>query len=537
MLVVGGRNNNVGETLGLEAYDTETLEWISFSSFPRFRHSCWVHDMWLFSFGGFEHSAPNSPKAEMVKMNLSKILKYSVEVFQETNSEKGSGGAKSAGSISHRSGTGDKSPPPPKSPPTILAPCNRFHLSSNAIIAMSYSPDMPTELQKVVRTFTIDKLPEESKKLTPAYRPVVPPPQICPARQDIVNPFLNHLLRTKEWLVPPAERKFMFKSERIIELVRECQKVLETQPVVIDVKSPVKIFGDLHGQYQDLMRFFDLWRSPTEASNGGDIDSYDYLFLGDYVDRGSHSLETICLLMALKIRYPTQIHLLRGNHEDRWINSAFGFAEECAERLCEDVENPNSVFQVINSVFEWLPLAALIDNKIICLHGGIGSSISSVEDIRKLQRPLDIVHEVTTLEQQMVVDILWSDPTENDEELGVHGNTVRDPTSTGSITRYGPDRVEQFLKQNALKMIVRGHECVMDGFERFAKGTLFTVFSATDYCGRYKNAGAILVIQKNYEIIPKLIFPLDVGEQGNWIEDEKRPPTPPRAYSGTGDAK
>ncbi len=124
----------------------------------------------------------------------------------------------------------------------------------------------------------------------------------------------------------------------------------------------------------------------------------------------------------------------------------------------------------------------------------------------------------------------------SDEELGIQMNTIRDPNGTGNIVRYGPDRVEQFLKLNQLNLIVRAHECVMDGFERFASGQLITVFSATDYCGRHKNAGAVLVVQKSFEIIPKLIFPLDISAHSSWIENEetlkKRPPTPPRWKSG-----
>jgi protein phosphatase len=117
------------------------------------------------------------------------------------------------------------------------------------------------------------------------------------------------------------------------------------------------------------MRFFDLWGIPND---NGDIESYDYLFLGDYVDRGNHSLETICLLMALKVKFPEKIHLLRGNHEDRCINNAFGFAEECGNRLGEDPSEPDSVFNKINDLFDWLPLSAIIEDRLVCLHGGIG---------------------------------------------------------------------------------------------------------------------------------------------------------------------
>lgn len=154
------------------------------------------------------------------------------------------------------------------------------------------------------------------------------------------------------------------------------------------------------------MRFFDLWGSPWDNGKDGDIESFDYLFLGDYVDRGSHSLETICLLLALKARYPDQIHLIRGNHEDKWINNgfrlrsinSFGFSEECASRLGEDPNDDDSIFMRINKLFEWLPLAAVIEDKIICLHGGIGSQLNYVGEIENLQRPLEVIHEVSTPE-------------------------------------------------------------------------------------------------------------------------------------------
>ena len=110
------------------------------------------------------------------------------------------------------------------------------------------------------------------------------------------------------------------------------------------LKPPCKVFGNIHGQYTDLMRFFDTWKFPGENSQGGDISSFDYLFLGNFVDRGVHSLETICLLMALKVKYPRQIHLLRGSHEDRKINIKAGLGDECIERLGDNIEDPESVF-------------------------------------------------------------------------------------------------------------------------------------------------------------------------------------------------
>lgn len=170
------------------------------------------------------------------------------------------------------------------------------------------------------------------------------------------------------------------------------------------------------------MRFFDLWGSPWIDGKDGDIEAFDYLFLGDFVDRGNHSLETICLLLALKVKYPESIHLIRGNHEDRWINNGyvmrfyqrFGFQEECATRLGEDPQDDDSVFNRLNKLFDWLPLAAIVEEKILCIHGGIGSQLNYIAEIENLERPLQVVHEVESTQQQLVVDILWSDPTDSD---------------------------------------------------------------------------------------------------------------------------
>ncbi|PPD71748.1 hypothetical protein GOBAR_DD31350 [Gossypium barbadense] len=209
-----------------------------------------------------------------------------------------------------------------------------------------------------------------------------------------------------------------------------------------------------------------------------------------------HSLETISLLLALKIEYPNNVHLIRGNHEAADINALFGFRIECIERMGE--RDGIWAWHRINRLFNWLPLAALIEKKIICMHGGIGRSINHVEQIESLQRPI-------TMEAGSIVlmDLLWSDPTENDSVEGLRPN-ARGP---GLVT-FGPDRVMEFCNNNDLQLIVRAHECVMDGFERFAQGHLITLFSATNYCGTANNAGAILVLGRDLVVVPKLIHPL-----------------------------
>ena len=468
MIVVGGRTNAVGEAVPLEVYNTETSEWFRFNSVLRFRHTCVALDSVVYIHGGFEYETPNIPTGSMLKIDTERLFKD--------------------------------------------------------FASLSYKEKVSPKAEK--RWLPLPQAAEEKKSTISVVSSSVD------RGNPLQNIFINHLLRPSEWNTP-ANARFGFRREHIFALTEECENIIKSQPMVLRLRGPIKIFGDIHGQYADLMRFFDLYGSPCEVKKeGGDLEGFDYLFIGDFVDRGSHSLETICLLMALKCKYPEHIHLIRGNHEDKWINNAFGLSDECQLRLGEDPNDAKSVFARINCMFEFLPLAAIIEDKVICLHGGIGSSLETVEQIEALSRPLEVIHEVSNDLQQLVVDILWSDPTDSDLELGILPNAIRDPNGTGNIVKFGPDRVKEFLKRNKLEMIIRAHECVMDGFERFAGGDLITVFSATDYCGRHKNAGAVLFFKKNFEITPKLIYPMDNPYGSNWIETEeslkKRPPTPPR---------
>lgn len=186
---------------------------------------------------------------------------------------------------------------------------------------------------------------------------------------------------------------FVIKKEQILELINETVQVMQAQPILVkQMKPPIKVFGNIHGDYNDMMRFFDIWKSPCET---GDIGGFDYIFLGNYVDKGAQSLEVICLLLALKLKYPKQIFLLRGNHEDRNVNRYLGLGQECTQRLGEDINDQNSVFNRLNELFEWMPLGAVINDpstshRLFCLHGGIGSVFTKLEQIEKLQRPLKI---------------------------------------------------------------------------------------------------------------------------------------------------
>ncbi|CAI5506715.1 unnamed protein product [Closterium sp. Naga37s-1] len=323
--------------------------------------------------------------------------------------------------------------------------------------------------------------------------------------QGVHKKVLQTLLKPRGWK-PPVSRQFFLDVHGVVELCDLAETHFKNEPSVLQVRAPVKIFGDLHGQFGDLMRLFDEYGSPSTA---GDIAYIDYLFLGDYVDRGQHSLETIILLLALKIEFPRNVHLIRGNHEAADINALFGFRMECIERMGE--EGGIWAWHRINQLFNWLPLAALIEHKILCMHGGIGRSIQHVSQIEELKRPI-------TMEagSMVLMDLLWSDPTENDSIEGLQPN-ARGP---GLVT-FGPDRVMEFCHTNDLQLIIRAHECVMDGFERFAGGHLITLFSATNYCGTANNAGAILVLGRDLVVFPKMIHPLPpTGNPANSSDDQ-----------------
>ncbi|KAG2670652.1 hypothetical protein I3843_14G093900 [Carya illinoinensis] len=381
----------------------------------------------------------------------------------------------------------------------------------------------------MVRQLSIDQFENEGRRVSYGTPESATAARKLLDRQMSINSVpkkvIAHLLKPRGWK-PPVRRQFFLDCNEIADLCDSAERIFSSEPSVLQLKAPIKIFGDLHGQFGDLMRLFDEYGAPSTA---GDIAYIDYLFLGDYVDRGQHSLETITLLLSLKVEYPHNVHLIRGNHEAADINALFGFRIECIERMGE--RDGIWAWHRINRLFNWLPLAALIEKKIICMHGGIGRSINHVEQIESLQRPI-------TMEAGSIVlmDLLWSDPTENDSVEGLRPN-ARGP---GLVT-FGPDRVMEFCNNNDLQLIVRAHECVMDGFERFAQGHLITLFSATNYCGTANNAGAILVLGRDLVVVPKLIHPLPPAIsspetsperhiEDTWMQElnANRPPTPTR---------
>jgi serine/threonine-protein phosphatase 4 catalytic subunit len=206
----------------------------------------------------------------------------------------------------------------------------------------------------------------------------------------------------------------------------------------------------------------------------------NYLFLGDFVDRGFYSVETFLLLLALKVRYPDRITLIRGNHESRQITQVYGFYDECLRKY-----GSASVWRYCTEVFDYLALAAIIDDKAFCVHGGLSPAIENINQIRAIDRKQEVPHDGA------MCDLLWSDPEDGVEGWGLS------PRGAGYL--FGGDIASQFCRINGVELIARAHQLVMEGYKTMFEDQLVTVWSAPNYCYRCGNVAAILVLNENLE--------------------------------------
>jgi len=270
--------------------------------------------------------------------------------------------------------------------------------------------------------------------------------------------------------VPEAQVKALCTAVRTVFL---------DQNSLLELEAPLKICGDVHGQYHDLLRLFEYGGCPPESN---------YLFLGDYVDRGKQSLETIILLFAYKTKYPENFFLLRGNHECASITRIYGFYDECKRRY------NIKLWKQFCDVFNCMSVCALIDEKIMCMHGGLSPEISSFDQVRRLVRPTDVP------DTGMICDLLWADP---DKDIAGWAENDR-----GVSFIFGPDVVTSFLQKQDLDLVCRAHQVVEDGYEFFAKRQLITLFSAPNYCGEFDNAGAMMSIDETLMCSFKVLKPV-----------------------------
>ncbi|GER25685.1 serine/threonine-protein phosphatase PP1, partial [Striga asiatica] len=293
----------------------------------------------------------------------------------------------------------------------------------------------------------------------------------------LLDDIINRLL---EFRNARTVRQVQLSENEIRALCTTSREIFLSQPNLLELEAPIKICGDIHGQYGDLLRLFEYGGFPPEAN---------YLFLGDYVDRGKQSLETICLLLAYKIKYPENFFLLRGNHECASINRIYGFYDECKRRF--NVR----IWKIFTDCFNCLPVAALIDDKILCMHGGLSPDLSHLDQIRNLPRPTDVP------DSGLLCDLLWSDPNREIKGWGMNDRGV-------SYT-FGPDKVAEFLMQHDMDLVCRAHQVVEDGYEFFADRQLVTIFSAPNYCGEFDNAGAMMSVDESLMCSFQILKPTD----------------------------
>ena len=262
----------------------------------------------------------------------------------------------------------------------------------------------------------------------------------------------------------PTQYEIKFIMQKAIE-------ILSKEENLIYLSSSITIVGDIHGQFPDLIELF---------STGGTVPYTNYLFLGDYVDRGFQSLEVIILLILMKIKYPQRIHLLRGNHESRKTNTEYGFFVECLKKFNN---NNSKVWLYVNEMFDYLPLAAVIDNKLFCIHGGLSPVIQKIDDIKTLDRVKDIPTEGP------IADLVWSDPEENTVGFRV--------SERGAGYLFGEIVVDKFLYENKMETIVRAHQLCKEGYEILFDGKIITVWSAPNYMCRIYNYASIMEVDQD----------------------------------------
>ncbi|PAV85261.1 hypothetical protein WR25_18537 [Diploscapter pachys] len=298
---------------------------------------------------------------------------------------------------------------------------------------------------------------------------------------------ITTLLNVKPW-----QKNIDVTESEIRMICVLARQLFMSQPMLLDLEPPLKIAGDIHGQFSDLLRLFNLAGWPPESN---------YLFLGDYVDRGPKSIETIVLLLCYKIKYPNNFFLLRGNHEVANLNRIYGFFDECKRRYSI------KLWKTFQDVFNCMPVAALIDNKIICMHGGLSPNLRSLDQLRRIARPCDVQ------ETGLLCDILWSDP-----DPSVVGYA---PNERGVSYVFGVDVLGQFLQKHDLDIVVRGHQVVEDGYEFFGRRGLVTIFSAPNYCGEFDNAGGIMNVDENLLCSFQIIKPMQTVNTTDAIKEKQ----------------
>lgn len=268
-----------------------------------------------------------------------------------------------------------------------------------------------------------------------------------------------------KWIEKVKRCEYLAEDE-LKALCDYVKEILVEESNVQPVSTPVTVCGDIHGQFHDLLRLFET---------GGEVPSTNYIFMGDFVDRGYNSLEVFTLLCLLKARYPANITLLRGNHESRQITQVYGFYDECQRKY----GNANA-WRYCTEVFDYLTLSAIVEGRVLCVHGGLSPDIRTLDQIRgTIDRICEIPHEGA------FCDLMWSDP----EDIETWAISPR-----GAGWLFGRKVTAEFNQVNGLELICRAHQLVQEGLKyMFPDKSLVTVWSAPNYCYRCGNVASILI--------------------------------------------
>jgi len=280
------------------------------------------------------------------------------------------------------------------------------------------------------------------------------------------------------------------QKQDALKIIKTASGLFNDEPNLLRLRDPIAICGDIHGQFFDLLRLMETAGNPARTK---------YLFLGDYVDRGQFSTEVLFYLFAHKIMYHRTFFMIRGNHECRHLTQFFNFKEECIYKYDVDI------WEAVMNAFDNLPLAATINHKFLCIHGGLSPDISTLKEIQDLNRRRE------TPREGPFCDLLWADPYDEQPKAGANNpddqrnnnKQAQLPTTWFSYNEtrqcsyvFGIDATKQFLKRNSLTAIIRAHEAQVDGYKfSMTNGQIprvVTIFSAPNYCDVYKNKGACL---------------------------------------------
>lgn len=310
-----------------------------------------------------------------------------------------------------------------------------------------------------------------------APEPFVQPPVAGLDPLDIED-FIQRLLDAG--YLGKRTKNVCLKNNEIQVICARAREIFLQQPSLLELSPPVKVVGDVHGQYLDLIRIFTRCGFPPLTN---------YLFLGDYVDRGKQLLETILLLLCYKIRYPENFFLLRGNHECANVTRVYGFYDEC-KRRCNI-----KTWKLFIDTFNTLPIAAVVAGKIFCVHGGLSPVLNSIDEIRNIARPTDVP------DFGLLNDLLWLDPADTMNEW--------EDNERGVSYVFSKVAINKFLQKFGFDLVCRAHMVVEDGYEFFNDRTLVTVFLAPNYCGEFDNWGAVMSVSEELLCSFELLDPLD----------------------------